>query len=423
MNIFMTKKEIYRYYFNPIIENILTNTQLELDYINEEFKLWLIENEFIDIALNESDTSSVWYANQKSHIINNINVAVNNMTQFVKEQSRKNFEKLNSYKEIVLNNRMYPVKPEAIPETSTNYKLALQRIDTPVTKNLTGIDLNKIDSEEGQDKNIWLKNYLVPIYKGGNFLQIAKNYYYGLDNNQQIKMNPKLMSETLISAYKFCSLITNRMQSFSVEGRTLINFINKDPNTGQVNQGTISDLQKIKMATQKNALTDKAGTNPYKNIGQNPVKPLNANTDYEIFEYEYFSDILTEKQAQIDSSTPRYNNLTKPQSPIITKDQNNNLQNSSSSSPQQQQFQKQNPNGAVINSGSLAYRKKQVMCEIIKDCFNAKLSAIGLLYRDFMYLMEQHVNSYKTKSNNNQQQKDNSKQNETNSNQQQNQTK
>ena len=139
------------------------------------------------------------------------------------------------------------------------------------------------------------------------------------------------------------------------------------------------------MATKRNAMTDKAGTNPYQNIGQQPVRQLNANTDYNIFEYEYFKDILLEKEEQTNLNNSQQN---------ISQQQNNS---------QTQNKQKENPDGAPVNSSSLAYRKKQVMCEIIKDCFNAKLSALGLLYRDFIYLMDQHVNSYKQTSKNNQQ--------------------
>lgn len=386
----MTKHEIYHYYFNPIIENILTNAQLELNYLTEEFRLWLVSNDFI---LNESDTSSNWYNNQKTHIINNINVGINNMNQFIQNQSQKNANKLNMYREYILNMRQYPVKKESIPEACANYKVALQRIDTPVTKSLTGIDLSKIDSEEGQNKNTWLKNFLIPSYRGGNFIQIAKNYYYGLDNGQKIRINAQLMTEVLVHAFQFCSLITNRMQSYTVEGRTIINFINKDPNTAQVNQDSISDLQKIQMATQKNAMTDKAGTNPYKNIGQKPVKPVNANTDYSIFKYEYFKDILLEKdnaQNPVQAQPNQQQNIQQP-----NQSSNNIPENNQDVQSPRQNIKKENPNGAVINSGSLAYRKKQIMCEIIKDCFNAKLSAIGLLYRDFMYLMDHHVNSYR----------------------------
>lgn len=373
----MNKKiEIYKEYFNPIVENILVNTQLELNWINEQFKFWLTENDFA--ILNESDTSANWYANQKTHIINNINVGIQNMTNFIQKQSQKNANKLNVYREYILNIKKYPLKPQSVPESCTNYKLALQRIDTPVTKNLSGIDLSKIDSEESQDKNMWLKNYLIPIYKGGNFIQIAKNYYYGLDNGKRIRMNIQQMSEILQYAFQFCNLITNRMQSYTTEGKAIINFINTDPNTAQVNRDSISDLQKIALATKRNAMTDKAGTNPYQNIGQQPTRPVNANTDYSIFEYEYFKDILLEKEEIQQQNIPQQQ-----------------IQNTQQNNSQMQNKQKENPNGTPVNSSSLAYRKKQVMCEIIKDCFNAKLSALGLLYRDFIYLMDQHVNSYK----------------------------
>lgn len=381
----MNKKiEIYKEYFNPIVENILVNTQLELNWINEQFKFWLTENDFV--ILNESDTSANWYANQKTHIINNINVGIQNMNNFIQKQSQKNANKLNVYREYILNIKKYPLKPQSVPESCTNYKLALQRIDTPVTKNLSGIDLSKIDSEESQDKNMWLKNYLIPIYKGGNFIQIAKNYYYGLDNGKRIRMNIQQMSEILQYAFQFCNLITNRMQSYTTEGKAIINFINTDPNTAQVNRDSISDLQKIALATKRNAMTDKAGTNPYQNIGQQPTRPVNANTDYSIFEYEYFKDILLEKEETQQQNIPQQQ-----------------TQNTQQNNSQMQNKQKENPNGTPVNSSSLAYRKKQVMCEIIKDCFNAKLSALGLLYRDFIYLMDQHVNSYKQVSKTNKQ--------------------
>lgn len=380
----MTKHNIYLSYFNPMIENILVNTQLEINRITEDFESWLIENEFL--VLKESDTSHNWYNNQKTHIINNINVGIKNMKEFIKQQTEKHSDRLVKYQEFVMNLEKYPVKPQSIPESCTNYKLALQRIDESLTKNLNGIDLNRIDSEESDQSNGWLKHYLISTYTTGNFLQVAKNYYYGLDKNP-IKLTPHIMAEVLKNGFQFCNLISNRMNTYETEAKEIINFINRDPNTNQIDQGTISDLQKIEMATKKNAMTDKAGTNPYKNIGQQPVQPMNANTDYSIFNFEYFKDILSEEEIQ---QQPLQQNIQQQQ-------QVSNQQQQDMNNKEQQSFQKKNPNGTPVDSGSLAYRKKQIMCEIIKDCFNAKLSAVGLLYRDFMYLMAQHVGSYNYK--------------------------
>ena len=59
----------------------------------------------------------------------------------------------------------------------------------------------------------------------------------------------------------------------------------------------------------------------------------------------------------------------------------------------------QQPNNNSVEKGSdntsLNTKRKQIVVDIYKDAFNAKMSAVGLIYQSMLLLMRKHVASYK----------------------------
>ena len=57
---------------------------------------------------------------------------------------------------------------------------------------------------------------------------------------------------------------------------------------------------------------------------------------------------------------------------------------------QNNQQSKQDPE----DSETVIYNKKKLVCDILKQALNAKMTAAGMLYRDLFSYMQAHVNSY-----------------------------
>lgn len=384
-----------------LIDNIYNlETELYTLELNESFTEWLFDNGYYyDELLESRSESSQWYLNFKNKVTNSLKNSLAQMKQHAMSQLNSDGKWLEQYKNIILNQKQYPVKPNVNMNNVTNYQAALQRIARPISTALNGIDLNKIDTDNKNNTNGWLKHYLIPTYTNqNNFTQYAKAYFYG-GEGKKVNLKPQQVGKLLQSAYQFCSNYISRIQNCETELQAIVNYVNRDPSTGQIQQATQADLNKIQAAqynkssnsNNRNPLTNIASTNPNANVGvTNNIKRLNADTNIDIFMNDYFSDILNE-----DQPTNNMNTTQQPSNntPLYNKNavSANTHQNSSLVSNKA----KQNPNGAPVDSRALAYKKKQVVCDIVKDCFNAKLAAIGMLYRDFIYMQRLHVASYK----------------------------
>ena len=47
------------------------------------------------------------------------------------------------------------------------------------------------------------------------------------------------------------------------------------------------------------------------------------------------------------------------------------------------------------NTNQITSKRKQIACDILQDAYNAKITAMGLIYRDFINIMKNHVSNYK----------------------------
>ena len=314
-----------------------------------------------------------WYLKWKDNIIQSLKNNTNNFLNYSNEQIKKNNLFLEQNREKILNFRKFPVTSNLSIKSAPNYQEAIRRINRPISNSLSGINLNKIEIQDNEvntsisinnsvEGNVWIRKMIIPIYDGKtSFSETSKAYFYGSEKRHNFTIQE--IQRILPEAYKFCYNYNRTSRSVNTDLMNLISFINRNPVTGlQQNQNIISDLQAIKNNQYNNQ--QKASNNPNNNV-------INADVDYNSFINTYFSDILNEDQIQ--DSTNKKNKIT--DIPKV----NNNVKIQSN------------------DVNQISAKRKQIACNILQDTYNAKLTAMGLLYRDFMNIMENQVSSYKNK--------------------------
>lgn len=353
--------------------NLLYNDmkyQYQLDLLEQkrDFMLFLIENGMNNqTSINE--VVSQWYSTWKASLIQNINTTTTQYKNFSFSQINKYEQWLKNNKSVILETKKYPVKVGANAKRFPNIQSALSRLSSPILKNINGLDLNRIQIGD-KNNQLWLKKYLIPQYDGkSSFPKFVKEYYSGGDNKSTL--NRKDTELLLKFAYQFCSDYGSTVNMIIQDANSIIAYINKDPITNQQLPPQSQAQQQLERKQQQGNII--ASTNPYKNA--NMVKEAySANT----------------------SPTPNTVNNTDTSNQInMITNKNNNLKTNLKKTPymntkQNQPYKK--PNTDKINSDLM--NKHKIVCETIKDVYNAKASAVALLYRDFMVVMQVHVSSY-----------------------------
>lgn len=358
-------------YYDAMVTSMEANTSILINEMAIEFQNWLSSNGYIiEAAANTKQAAVEWKLNKANSIKNNIARAI----QYASEQAAKNNIFLERNREVLLNVKKYPVKPDNELKNAPNYAMALQRLSSPISSSIGSINLAKVDPENNPNTNGWLKQNIIHTYRGGDFSQFCKAYFYGTDN-KRVNMNTNQVTMLLQEAFQYCYQYAARMRGAQTDAQGIISYINKDPNTGQVAAATQTDLSKIQANQQQNAAQNmgRASTNPMRNAGQ-----VNADTNMELFMADHFG---------ADWDTLNEADVTKPQT--------NTTQQSQAAINQQNASKPTSPNGAPVDNSSLAIAKHRAVCEIIEECFNAKITAMGMIYRDFMFIMRSHVASYK----------------------------
>ena len=387
--------------YDPIMDTLEQDTKLKIAMMNEEFAIRLREiiNDSSLIFVNEGTTEQTWYIKWKLNVISNMKSNFEKFKKFANSQIKQNKEWLKENKTLLTVPTKYPMKVNTIKSDKKlfNFNSALSRISKPVSSTLTGIDLNTIetgnetnDTQNQQqtnnntnETNIALKQRIIPRYSGSDsFIQAAKEYY----SCPYKKHAPNLqqMNTLIQSSYKFCSTYNSMVSSLSQDLNTIISFIEKDPTTGmQQPNNPRSDLDKIKAANN----TGMASSNPNANL-----RGVNASMDYTTFMDTYFNeDNNTVQNVPTTNTTQSAGPVPQAQRVNDTQTQNNNQSNDNN----QQQQQNNNSVSKGSDNTSLNTKRKQIVVDIYKDAFNAKMSAVGLIYQSMLLLMRKHVASYK----------------------------
>lgn len=382
-------------FFNAISESCEYDAILDMVQENRDMLLWMYENGYISQEYFEEAENS----GNDQWRLDNITAIKANLKKFkdyANNQGKQNNEWLIQNRDYIIDQQKYPVKSGANIQNAPTYATAFARIKKPLSSNISGIDIKRVtildtkannlqgDAKKQADykNNLWFKKMLVTDYNGqGPFDKFARDYYYGID--KKVNLQSQDIQQLLPKAYNFCTTYNALIKSLETDVNGIINYINKNPITGN-QEPTLSQAQ---LAANKNA----ADVNKSNTQGM-ATKPVNADTDYSLFRSTYFKDLLSEDdQTKTSTATPKMS--------FSSNSSSNDNNQDGSNQPQNQNKPKQDPE----DSETVVYNKKKLVCDILKQALNAKMTAAGMLYRDLFSYMQSHVNSYSKKANQNNQ--------------------
>lgn len=382
-------------FFNAISESCEYDAILDMVQENRDMLLWMYENGYISQEYFEEAENS----GNDQWRLDNITAIKANLKKFkdyANNQGKQNNEWLIQNRDYIIDQQKYPVKSGANIQNAPTYTTAFARIKKPLSSNISGIDIKRVtildtkannlqgDAKKQADykNNLWFKKMLVTDYNGqGPFDKFARDYYYGID--KKVNLQSQDIQQLLPKAYNFCTTYNALIKSLETDVNGIINYINKNPITG--NQEPT--LSKAQLAASKNA----SDVNKSNTQGM-ATKPVNADTDYSLFRSTYFKDLLSEDdQTKTSTATPKMS--------FSSNSSNADNNQDGSNQPQNQNKPKQDPE----DSETVVYNKKKLVCDILKQALNAKMTAAGMLYRDLFSYMQSHVNSYSKKTNQNNQ--------------------
>ena len=351
-------------YYDPEESWIEYRTFMEIALENFEFENWLIENGFylVEAAVDPSQAYQQW----KNNTIIKVKTTLQRFAQFSLQQISKDQRLLQTNREICMNMKRFPPKQNISMKSAPNYAAAMNRLSMPLTTNLASMDLSKIDTNSKNNKlNLQLKKMILPPYDGNSdFKQFAKNYFYGAEGNR-VDLNNRQCIQIIPLAYQYCTAYESKLNSLESEVNALMNFINTDPGPNNTKQPQQNQQQQNTMAPQP-----QASTNPAANAA-GMARPVNADTSYEYFMQYYFDE------AEVPGGMQQTISGRKPVNPTQAVTQN------------------KAPAGTQTNSKSILFKRKQVIADFAIDAFNAKITAFGKIYHDFIYLIKAHIASYK----------------------------
>lgn len=387
---------------NELIDILMEDYRIEelseMNMIDSEFMEWLYENKMLDEdTFNEesSDSNDQWRMDN----INSIQQSLNTFKKYITDQANQNSSWLSKNNDIILNANKYPVRNGANIKQAPDYKSAINRIKTPISTNLSGIDLKRIElsnqdptqpkqnDQQLMRQNLWLKKMFISIYNGETeFQDFAKIYYYGKDKVHDISTQE--LQQFLPSAYNFCNSINTFIKSLETDIHGYINYINRNPITGNT-ENPITQTQinnnNMNTAVNKSNTANMATGNATSNTS------LNADTDFTLFYNKYFGEFYNkyfgDSLSEADATQPQQQNTSNQQQQTSTAKPKMTFDNKNTSG---QNGQKQNGE----DSDTTIWNKKKLVCNLVRQILTTKMTVSGFIYRDMMSFMQTHVNSY-----------------------------
>ena len=145
-------------YFDSI--QLLEEIKLREDiaHMNEEFKEWLGVNGCYLQEVQAQQQQIPWQQAMISSIQNIVGQSVKYAYQVMPGDSQV----LEKGRDILLDQKRFPPKPNEAIQKATNYSVAIQRLSAPLATGLKGLDLSKVDDDPKQ--NLALKKRLIPTY-------------------------------------------------------------------------------------------------------------------------------------------------------------------------------------------------------------------------------------------------------------------
>lgn len=371
--------------YDPILEQFRYDYYLRAAIMNEQFNEWY--NRMNGIYTEEPllEASQEWYNEWKITYISGIKANLSRFRLYLKSQNGKNSRWLAENKNLMLDYHKYPPKNNESIKSAPNFRVAISRLNKPISSSLNGINLSRVILNQGKSSdndrvNMWVKKLMIPEYDAskGTFVSFAKDYYCG--NDSKVKISVGSIPQVLEMGFNYCFNFNTMLRAIQVESNGIISYINNDPLSGNQEQPTSI----VNNSPQQGGM---ASTNPNINANNTPVNA--AYDQYASFMKEFFNEDITQSNQASTSPTANTNyntNVVKSNNPIKSKI--STMMNKSNNPTKKDDKIKE----------SDIYKKKRFVCDIIRDALNAKMTAYGVLYKNFMDILQTHVNNY-SKSN------------------------
>ena len=353
--------------------------------------------------LQEAGTTadSSWYISWRGEVSSLIKNNFAQFKQYAKEQDDKYREWLSQNKEY-FDTAKHPPGKACNLKNAPDYKAALLRIKEPITSAMNGLDLKRInvpdsetnesdiDSQSPTQNNKWFCKFIIKSYTGdgSDFIQFAKKYYSGTD--KKTNLDESQVGALIPTMYAYCFSFEQTISGLEQQLNSLIQFLNKDPISGQQQSSGNADTEYKNLQRIQNNPNKIASTNPQANnnlTAQQAAAGLLPLGDI-LLEFNMASNMPT---AQSVSSNPV---TASAQTGTISPSVNNKTTNQSVPSSMDKNDKSNNPHGTPeikVNEKLIAMKRKQVACNILKDVFQTKATAAGNIYRDFITTLQTHV--------------------------------
>jgi hypothetical protein len=295
----------------------------------------------------------------------------------------------------------YPIDPSCTLNKAPDYRTAIYRIKEPIVNALNDINLSRIEVEDDTDgidnNNRYFMKSIIKSYQGNgdDFLDFAKTYYSGEDRTQDLSAQE--LTSMMANMYNYCMNYNQMVHVLQNQLQSIISFLNRDPVSGQQNdsQAAEKDLQGLNAQQQSGNKT--ASSNPMANVSNTQTTTVqHASADWLMMR----ESVLVEyANVATSSNSNQASTIKQSSTPNITQGAKRSNTTSGNVDPSKNTPYKNNdPHGtprvqqdSKSSEKTLAMKRKQVACNIVKDVFNCKVTAAGKIYRDYITVLRTHV--------------------------------
>ena len=295
----------------------------------------------------------------------------------------------------------YPIDPSCTLNKAPDYRTAIYRIKEPIVNALNDINLSRIEVEDDTDgidnNNRYFMKSIIKSYQGNgdDFLDFAKAYYSGEDRAQDLSAQE--LTSMMANMYNYCMNYNQMVHVLQNQLQSIISFLNRDPVSGQQNdsQAAEKDLQGLNAQQQSGNKT--ASSNPMANVSNTQTTTVqHASADWLMMRESVLVEYANVATASNSNQAPT---TRQSSTPNITQGSKRSNTTSGNVDPSKNTPYKNNdPNGtprvqqdSKSSEKTLAMKRKQVACNIVKDVFNCKVTAAGKIYRDYITVLRTHV--------------------------------
>lgn len=322
-------------------------------------------------------------------------------SKFASDQMKKYNPMLKDNAEY-FNPSKYPIDPSCTLNKAPDYRSALYRIREPISNALNTINLSRIEVDDDTDgvdnNNKWFMKSIIKSYQGNgdDFLDFARVYYSGEDRLQNL--DSRQLTSMMVSMYNYCMNYNQTVHILQNQLQSIISFINRDPVSGQQNDSQAAEKDLQNLNTQQQSSNKVASSNPNTNASNNIATVQHASADWLLMREAMLVEYANVAVASHSNQAPTANQSSTPNLTPGSSRSNNGTTSGNVDPSKNTPYKNTDPRGTPKmekddknSEKTLAMKRKQVACNIVKDVFNCKVTAAGKIYRDYITILRTHL--------------------------------